>query len=84
MLTAAPQESPHYGYGAALLSFLVWTRLALACSNGAAKTEPETNGAAKTDAPQVSKAKLIAFYGWLLVPKHGGIILNPPWPKGLS
>ena len=27
----------------------------------AAKTEPETNGAAKTDAPQVSKAKLIAF-----------------------
>ena len=27
----------------------------------AAKTEPETNGAAKTDAPQVSKANLIAF-----------------------
>ena len=27
----------------------------------AAKTEPETNGAAKTDAPQQSKAILIAF-----------------------
>ena len=27
----------------------------------AAKTEPETNGAAETDAPQVSKANLIAF-----------------------
>ena len=27
----------------------------------AAKTEPETNGAAKTDAPQVSKANLVAF-----------------------
>ena len=35
----------------------------------AAKAEPKTNGAAKTDAPQVSKANLIAFMAWFRVPK---------------
>ena len=37
------------------------TALGVGVLKWAAKTEPETNGAAKTDAPQVSKANLIAF-----------------------
>ena len=50
----------HYAYGC------IPTLLSCLASGGgllkwAAKAEPKTNGAAKTDAPQVSKANLIAF-----------------------
>ena len=60
----------HYAYGC-IPALRIWgsTALGVGLLKWAAKTEPETNGAAKTDAPQVSKAKLIAFMAWFRVPK---------------
>ena len=44
----------------------------------AAKTEPETNGAAKTDPPQVSKANLIAFMACFGVTRPGCLVAYMP------